>query len=358
MKPRKSCILKMPSVLSDDGTTFTPEPAPALVQSATGRGDETGLPPLVVILGPTAVGKTEIAIRLAQRLQGEIVSADSRLFYRYMDIGTAKPTLAERSLVPHHLIDVANPDEIWSLALFQQQAQRAILGIHARRRLPFLVGGTGQYLRAVTQGWLPPAVAPDTRLRAALESWAAEVGADGLHERLAVLDPQAAQAIDPRNLRRTVRALEVIYSSGRRFSQQRASAPSPYRLLQVGLIRPRAELYERIDQRLQAMINAGLVEEVRTLLAMGYSPELPTLSAIGYGEISAYLQGRLSLEEAVTQIQRATRVFVRRQANWFKPSDPDIRWFQIGSSTVEDIEVVIRAWLDELEPLPLTVIAE
>lgn len=156
--------------------------------------------------------------------------------------------------------------------------------------------------------------------RAALESWAAEVGADGLHERLAVLDPQAAQAIDPRNLRRTVRALEVIYSSGRCFSQQRASAPTPYRLLQVGLIRPRAELYERIDQRVQAMINAGLVEEVRTLLAMGYSPELPTLSAIGYGEISAYLQGRLSLDEAVAQIQRATRIFVRRQANWLNPA--------------------------------------
>jgi tRNA dimethylallyltransferase len=310
------------------------------------------LPPLVVILGPTAVGKTEIAIQLAQRLRGEIVSADSRLFYRDMDIGTAKPTRAERSLVPHHLIDVADPDETWSLALFQQQAHQAIQGILARRRLPLLVGGTGQYIRAVTQGWQPPAVPPDARLRIALVSWAAEVGADGLHQKLAVLDPQAAQAIDPRNLRRTVRALEVIYTSGRRFSEQRASAPALYRLLQVGLIRPRAELYQRIDQRIRDMIGAGFIEEVRSLLAMGYSPELPTLSAIGYGEISAYLQGRLSLEEAVAQIQRATRVFVRRQANWFKPGDPAIHWFEAGPDTLDQIETIIRLWLEAMGPLP------
>jgi tRNA dimethylallyltransferase len=303
------------------------------------------LPPLVVILGPTAVGKTEMALRLAQRLDGEIVSADSRLFYRYMDIGTAKPTPAQRALVPHHLIDVADPDEIWSLAVFQEQARRAIQGIYQRRRLPLLVGGTGQYIRAVTQGWQPPGVAPDPRLRLALEDWAAQVGADGLHQRLAVLDPQAAQTIDPRNLRRTVRALEVILTSGRQFSQQRLSTPSPYRLLQIGLIRPRAELYDRIDQRVQAMMDAGLVEEVRLLLARGYSPELPTLSAIGYVEIIAHLQGRLSLEEAVAQIQRATRVFVRRQANWFKPGDPQIRWFQAGSTSIDELEEVILAWL-------------
>jgi tRNA dimethylallyltransferase len=291
------------------------------------------------------VGKTEAAIHLAQRLNGEIVSADSRLFYRFMDIGTAKPTSAERALVPHHLIDVANPDEVWSLAMFHEQARQAIRDIHARQRLPFLVGGTGQYIRAVIQGWQPPAVAPDPSLRQALELWSQQVGADGLHQRLAALDPQAAQSIDPRNLRRTVRALEVILSTGRRFSEQRLSAPCPYRLLQIGLIRPRPELYARIDQRVQAMIDAGLVEEVRSLLAMGYSPELPTLSAIGYGEIIAHLQGRLSLEEAIAQIQRATRVFVRRQANWFKASDPNIRWFQAGSTPLNELETAIRSWL-------------
>ena len=196
------------------------------------------MPPVVVILGPTAVGKTEIAIQLAQQLGGEIVSADSRLFYRYMDIGTAKPTLEERAAVPHHLIDVADPDEIWSLARFQFEACQAIREIHARDRLPFLVGGTGQYIRAVTQGWQPPAVEPDLRLRGALERWAAEVGLNGLHERLAFLDPDAAEKIDPRNLRRTVRALEVILTSGRRFSQQRLSMPSPFDIFQIGLAAP------------------------------------------------------------------------------------------------------------------------
>jgi tRNA dimethylallyltransferase len=173
------------------------------------------LPPLLALVGPTAVGKTEIAIRLAERLNGEIVSADSRLFYRGMDIGTAKPTPEERNRVPHHLIDVADPDETWSLALFQQRAQETIAGIHARRRLPLLVGGTGQYVRAVTQGWLPPEVPPDERLRATLERLGQEKGKDWLHARLALLDPGAAALIDLRNLRRTVRALEVILTSGR-----------------------------------------------------------------------------------------------------------------------------------------------
>jgi len=305
-----------------------------------------GMPPLVVILGPTAVGKTEMALQLAQHLGGEIVSADSRLFYRHMDIGTAKPTMAERAAVPHHLIDVANPDEIWSLARFQNEARHAIREIHARRRLPFLVGGTGQYIRAVTHGWQPPPVEPDLRLRSALERWAAEVGAYGLHERLAALDPIAAEKIDPRNMRRTVRAMEVILTSGHRFSQQRLKAPSPFRILQVGLRRPRPELYARIDRRVSDMIDAGLVEEVRHLLAMGYSPDLPTLTAIGYREIIAYLQERLTLEEAVAQIQRATRVFVRRQANWFKLDDPAIRWFEVGASTLEQVETVIGDWLN------------
>jgi tRNA dimethylallyltransferase len=311
----------------------------------------TGLdarPPLVVILGPTAVGKTELAIQIAERLGGEIVSADSRLFYRGMDIGTAKPTPAEQKRVPHHLIDVADPDQIWSLALFQQKAIEAIAEISARGRLPLLVGGTGQYIRAVIQGWELPKVAPNAGLRTALENWAAEIGADGLHQRLASLDPQAAAGIDAHNLRRTVRAVEVILSSGRRFSEQRLSQPSPYRLLLLGLTCPRAELYRRVDARIQMMIEAGLVEEVRALLGQGYSPDLPTLSAIGYREMIAYLRGKISLAEAVRQMQRATRVFVRRQANWFKPDDPDIRWFRIGADTLNDMLEAIREFLGDL----------
>lgn len=303
-------------------------------------------PPLVLILGPTAVGKTEIALQLAERLDGEIVSADSRLLYRGMDIGTAKPTVEEMQRVPHHLIDVAEPDETWSLALFSQRAHQTIAEIQARGRLPFLVGGTGQYQRAVVEGWTPPEVQPDPRLRRVLESWAGQVGYDSLHARLKRLDPEAARKIDPRNLRRTVRALEVILSTGRRFSDQRRAQPSPYRLLQVGLSRPRPELYQRIDQRIEAMFEAGLVGEVQRLLDRGYSPDLPALSAIGYREVIAMLQGRISQAEAVLQTQRATRTFVRRQANWFKLSDPAILWFTAAPGTVDEVEAAIQEWLE------------
>jgi tRNA dimethylallyltransferase len=302
-------------------------------------------PPLVVIVGPTAAGKTDAAIRLAERLDGEIISADSRLFYRGMDIGTAKPTAAERRGVPHHLIDVADPDETWSLAVFQEHARRAIAGVLARGRLPLLVGGTGQYVRAVVQGWQPPAVQPDPRLRRALEDWAGEIGGDALHARLASIDPAAAQAIDPRNRRRTVRALEVILATGQRFSAQRRMEASPYCLLTLGLNRPRPELYARIDARIDAMLAAGLVEEVRGLLAQGTSPDLPALSAIGYREMIDHLQGKQTLDEAVTQIRRNTRIYVRRQANWFKPDDPTIRWFEAGPQAVDRMEAVVREWL-------------
>jgi tRNA dimethylallyltransferase len=279
------------------------------------------------LVGPTAVGKTELALHLAGRLGAEIVSADSRLFYRGMDVGTAKPSPEELARVPHHLIDVADPRETWSLALFQQEARRAIAGIHARGRLPLLVGGTGQYVRAVTQGWAPPPATPDPRLRAELERLGAERGRDWLHARLAALDPAAAASIDPRNLRRTVRALEVILSSGLPFSQQRGAGDSSYDLLTIGLARPRPELYARIDARIEAMFAAGLVEEVRGLLEQGCSPDLPSMSAIGYRECCKVIAGRMTVEEAKASMRRLTRVFVRRQSNWFKEADPAIRWF-------------------------------
>ncbi len=304
-------------------------------------------PALVVILGPTAVGKTEIAIRLAERLDGEIVSADLRLFYRGMDIGTAKPDLSEQARAAHHLIDVAEPDQVLSLALFQQMAHAAIMGIWSRGHLPFLVGGTGQYIRAVAQGWQMPKIEPDPRLRDALNEWASQIGELGLHNRLAVLDPHAAEKIDPRNLRRTVRALEVILTSGRLFSAQRGVGESPYRMLQIGLNRPRSELYARIDNRIDLMIEFGLVEEVRALLNQGYSPELPALSAIGYREVVSYLQGECTLDEAVMQLKRSTRILVRRQANWFKSADPHIHWFEIGNNTVSEVESMIVDFLSD-----------
>lgn len=300
--------------------------------------------PLALVVGPTGVGKTEVAVRLAQRLNGEIISADSRLFYRGMDIGTAKPSADERAAVRHYLIDIAAPDETLSLAQFQGLARQTVAQIHANGRLPFLVGGTGQYLRAVAEGWQPPTVAPDAPLRTALEAWSGEIGGKALHERLSLLDPQAAQAIDPRNHRRTVRALEVIFSTGRRFSDQRARGPSPYCLLTIGLTRPREDLYRRIDSRIDLMLASGWVDEVRGLLARGYSPHLPSMSAIGYREIAAYLNGEMGYDDAVRLIRRNTRIYVRRQANWFKPSDPQIHWFDLSLTGVEEISALIQGW--------------
>ena len=300
-------------------------------------------PPLILIIGPTAVGKTELAIQLAERLGGEIISADSRLFYRGMDIGTAKPTPKEQARVPHHLIDIADPDEILSLAIFQQKAREAIADIHTRNKIPFLVGGTGQYIRAVTEGWSPPEVKPDERLRDELRRMKEEKGETWLYEKLKGLDPLAAEKIDPRNVRRAVRALEVILTTGRKFSEQRGQSESPYHLITIGLTRPRAELYERVDQRIDMMFAKGLLDEVKSLLERGYSPSLPTMSAIGYRECVRVIKGELSEEQAKAEIRRATRIFVRRQANWFKESDANIKWFRVEDRVVERIEAYIRA---------------
>lgn len=313
----------------------------------------TDLSFLILIVGPTAVGKTEIAIQLAERLNGEIVSADSRLFYRGMDIGTAKPSRKEQVRVPHHLIDIVNPDEILSLAVFQQKAREAIADIHTRNKLPFLVGGTGQYVRAVTQGWSPPEVKPNEELREELNRQKEENGIYWLYEKLKGLDPTAAEKIDPRNFRRTIRALEVILTTGKKFSEQRGQSESPYQLITIGLTRPREELYQRVDQRIESMFANGFIEEVKTLLARGYSPTLPTMSAIGYRECVRVIEGEITLEEAKQLTRRATRVFVRRQANWFKESDPNIVWFKVEDGIVDEIDEHIRRRLlrrEEQEP--------
>ena len=302
--------------------------------------------PLVVIVGPTAVGKTEISIQLAERLGGEIVSADSRLFYRGMDIGTAKPTPEDRRRVPHHLIDVADPTTSWSLALFQQAAAAAIAGIHARRRLPMLVGGTGQYIHAVTYGWTPPVTSPDPQLRAELEARAESEGYLSLHAELNRLDPAAAEKIDAPNVRRTIRALEVIRLTGRKFSEQRGKVASPYRLLTIGLTRPRPELYARVDARIEAMFAADLLEEVQRLLDSGCSPNLPTMSAIGYRECIQVLNGSMNVEQAKMEMRRLTRIFVRRQANWFKLDDPSIHWFEAGKVNIKEIKGIILQFIE------------
>ena len=303
-------------------------------------------PPLILIVGPTAVGKTEIAIQLAGKMEGEIVSADSRLFYRGMDIGTAKPTREEQARVPHHLIDIADPDETWSLAQFQKAAREAIADINARGKLPFLVGGTGQYIRAVTQGWFPPEVKPDERLRSVLEKLKIEKGEEWLYKSLRFLDPEAADRIDPRNVRRTIRALEVIFTTGRKFSTQRGQTDSPYRLITIGLTRPRQELYERVDARIEVMFSAGLLDEVQRLLDKGYQPELPSMSGIGYRECVSVLRGEINEEQAKFLMRRATRVFVRRQANWFKTGDESIHWFPVKENSTEEICIFLRDLID------------
>ncbi|MGW8225269.1 MAG: tRNA (adenosine(37)-N6)-dimethylallyltransferase MiaA [Anaerolineales bacterium] len=303
------------------------------------------LPPLVVILGPTAVGKTGLAIQLARRMNGEIVSADSRLLYRGMDIGTAKPNLEQRRQVPHHLIDVADPDQIWSLTLFKQKAQEAIGDIQARNQLPFLVGGTGQYIRAIVEDWQIPEVKPDFQLREALKNWADEIGSDGLHTRLSILDPDSARRIDSRNLRRTIRALEVIFHSGKKFSAQQMKGNPIYQLVQIGLILPRKEIFDRIDLRIDQMFAEGLVSEVQSLLSKGYASDLASFSAIGYREIIDYLQGKTTLDDAIILIKRRTRLLVRRQANWFKQDDPDIYWFDAKDLPMLEIESLLRCKL-------------
>ncbi|HEY65688.1 MAG TPA: tRNA (adenosine(37)-N6)-dimethylallyltransferase MiaA [Caldilineae bacterium] len=303
-------------------------------------------PPLIAIVGPTAVGKTALSLDLAEAIDGEIVSADSRQIYRYMDIGTAKPTPAERARVPHHLLDVVDPDQTLTLAQYQRMAYAAIEEIHRRGRVPLLVGGTGLYVRAVLEGLRIPEVPPQPELRAQLQAEAAEKGAQALHDRLAALDPVAAARIDPRNVRRVIRALEVCLVTGRPISELQQASPPPYRILRVGLTRPRAELYARIDARVDAMIEAGLVGEVRSLLARGYGPDLPAMSGLGYRQICRYLAGEVTLEEAVREIKRKTRRFVHQQQTWFRPDDPRIRWFDLSRTSPEAIIVEVKRWLE------------
>lgn len=310
-------------------------------------GDSQGR--LLVIVGPTAVGKTALALHLAQRFHGAIISADSRQIYRYMDIGTAKPTPEQRRLVPHYLIDIVNPDEPFGLAQFQELAMAAIRAAHQEGRLPMLVGGTGQYVRAIVAGWSIPRVPPQPELRAALEAEAQREGVEALHKRLAQVDPEAAARIDPRNVRRVIRALEVYLTAGKPISELQRKHPPPYDVLQIGLRMDRARLYARIDARVDAMMAAGLLDEVRRLREAGYDDSLPSMSGLGYRQLCAYLRGEISLEEAVARIKRDTRRLVHQQAMWFREDDPAIMWFEADDTP--SIEDVVARWLaGQLEP--------
>ncbi|MDR7484129.1 MAG: tRNA (adenosine(37)-N6)-dimethylallyltransferase MiaA [Armatimonadota bacterium] len=283
---------------------------------------------LAVLCGPTAVGKSAAAVPLAERLGAEIIAADSRTVYRGMDVGTAKPTPEQRRRVPHHLLDVADPTELFTVADFQRLANAAIAQIRDRGGLPLLVGGTGLYIRAVIDCLALPPVPPDAALRAALESEARERGPGHLHARLAALDPAAAARIHPHNVRRVIRALEVVLRTGRPISaQQRGGGPSGPMAI-VGLTMDRAALYRRIDARVEAQLAAGLVSEVRGLLERGVPATAPAMQALGYKEIVGWLTGAYGYDEAVRRLKRNTRRYAKRQYTWFG-RDPRIVWVDV-----------------------------
>lgn len=305
---------------------------------------QSPIPNLLVILGPTATGKTALSLHLAQRFDGEIISADSRLFYRGLDIGTAKPSAAERKRVPHHLVDIADPDETITLGQYQDAAFAAIEAIRARERLPILVGGTGQYIMSVVEGWGIPRVPPHRDLRRALR----RLDRSELYRWLRRLDRDAAESIHPNNVRRVIRALEVTLISGRPITELQRKKPPPYEILIVGLHTDRETLYRRIDRRVDEMMDAGLLPELEALHDAGYGPDLPAMSGLGYRQLWDYLQGETTLEEAVQRIKFETHRFVRHQYNWFSPDDPRIHWFDVTRDDLyEEVELLVQEWLKE-----------
>lgn len=297
---------------------------------------------LLVITGPTAVGKTELSIKLAQKLGGEIVSADSRQVYSEMDIGTAKPTSSQRKKVPHHLLDVVRPDEPFSLADYQSQSYLAIDEVLAKGKKPFLIGGTGLYIQAVVDGLKIPKVPPNENLRLELES----LNAADLVARLSRIDPDSVRAIPPTNKRRLIRAIEVTELSGQPFSVLGRIYRRRYDTLQIGLTAPRAELYRRADSRVDQWIKNGWLDEVRSL-RLKYPEHLPALSSLGYRQMGMYLDGKITLAEAVQRTKFDIHGFIRRQVTWFR-RDSRIYWYDTTESGyLADLENRILSWYAE-----------
>ena len=299
---------------------------------------------VIAIVGPTAVGKSDLTLRLAGSFPLEVISADSRQVYRYMDVGTNKPTSAERASVPHHIIDVVDPDEDFTLATYHQLAADALKAIQQKGKLPLLVGGTGLYVWSFLEGWQIPRVPPDQEMRGRLETRAKQEGAQSLYRELQSIDPVAATRIDPSNIRRTVRALEIYYATGQPPSAvQRKEKPS-FPILVIGLTQQRGQLYRRIDERADEMIKRGLIEEVRQLLGKGYSPSLPSMSGIGYRQIVQLVRGEMTLSEAVDKMKNETHRLARHQYAWFRLTDGRIRWFDVteteGRASVTDMDAI------------------
>jgi tRNA dimethylallyltransferase len=281
---------------------------------------------IVAIVGPTASGKSAIALQLAERLGGEIVNADSRQVYAGMETGTAAPSAEDRLRVPHHLYGFRDPAEPYSLALYQQDALAAFERLWAKGSFAWLVGGTGQYVWSLLEAWNVPRVAPDHELRALFLARAEAEGPESLHRDLQRSDPVAAERIDPRNVRRVVRALEVFHVTGRPISEWQTKGEPGFGYLLFGVEVPLDELDRRIDARVEAMFDSGLVDEVRALLDRGLTAESPVMSSIGYAQVARHLSGQMTLDAAKEDTKRATRRLARYQLKWFRKDDPRIRW--------------------------------
>ncbi|MCK4259063.1 MAG: tRNA (adenosine(37)-N6)-dimethylallyltransferase MiaA [Halanaerobiales bacterium] len=299
--------------------------------------------PLLAIAGSTAVGKTDFALALAQEINGEIISADSMQIYKKMNIGTAKPTLQELAMVPHYLIDCIEPDQDFTVANFQSRVEKLIPKIYNRDAIPMLVGGTGLYFQAVIEGFVFPEMETDWEFRDEMHSLAEEKGNEAVHNLLKEVDVELAEKLHPNDLRRVIRGIEVYRQTKKTASywQKRAlEQPKRYNMIKIGLKRDREELYQRINVRIDLMIKAGLVEEVKVLIDEGYSPDLISMQGLGYKEIVGYLKGEYDLDKAIYLLKRDTRHFAKRQITWFK-RDKEIMWFNLGEmSTVEMVSRV------------------
>ncbi|HEY3374132.1 MAG TPA: tRNA (adenosine(37)-N6)-dimethylallyltransferase MiaA [Candidatus Aquicultor sp.] len=294
---------------------------------------------LVTVVGPTASGKTAVAISLAQRIGGEIVSADSMQVYRGMDIGTAKATPAEMDAVPHHLIDILNPSEPFSVAEYQRIARKTITAITRRGNVPILVGGTGLYVRAVIDNLKFPSGETTSEVRKQLEERAGKEGGDALYQELIAKDPASIDIVHPHNIRRVIRALEVIELTGQPFSEYQrewGNRESIYNVAMYGFTLDRSLLRQRINERVDMMIARGLIDEVAGLVAEGYENFLTSQQAIGYKELIGYLQGGISLEDAIETIKAKTRQYAKRQLTWFN-ADPRVQWIDTAGRSANDV---------------------
>ena len=284
-------------------------------------------PKIIIICGPTGIGKTSVAIKIAENVNGEIISADSMQIYRHMDIGTAKPTQAEQGRARHHMIDIVNPDEHFDAALFSRIAHDKVLKLDARRIVPVVAGGTGLYIKALIHG-LFGADPADPDIRTRLKGEVDAHGAGFLYERLAESDPDAAERIHPNDTYRIIRALEMVEATGKTISKHHGEhrfADKRYKVLKIGLQIEREALYDRINQRVDAMIEKGLVDEVRGLLERGYSQDLKSMQSIGYRHMVDFIKGRVLLDETIRTLKRDTRRYAKRQMTWFN-ADPEIVW--------------------------------